>query len=137
MENRWPVILAAIQAIGAAFSTLTYFGITPEKLKMFAAGQPLWLVAAVVLLAGCIATVFYARRGLIIHRAIYGSYFGGQDVTEKVRSQVHDGSASFVVGSFLFGDPRPNELKSLTVDFSYRGKRDKKVIPQDNWCNLP
>ena len=134
----WLVICATIQAFGSLFGILGYLGITAEKLKMPAAGNPWLLVISLGLLVGSALTFSYAvRQRLVIHRAMYGSDFGGQDVTEKVRFQVHDGAANFVVGSFLFGDPRPNELKYLTVDYSYRGKRDKKITPQDNWCNLP
>jgi uncharacterized membrane protein YdjX (TVP38/TMEM64 family) len=62
VENRWLLAFAAIQAIGAIFSTLTYFGITSERLMQAAGHSNWWLVVAVFCSIGCIATLFFARH---------------------------------------------------------------------------
>jgi hypothetical protein len=84
-----------------------------------------------------VVLVSFLWKSLEIHEAIYGSEFGGQDVTDVVRRQIHDGRASFIVGSDLFGDPRRDVFKRLTVNFSFQGKRQTKIVQQDHWCNLP
>jgi hypothetical protein len=77
-------------------------------------------------------------KALVIHRAIYGSDFGGLDVTDIVRGRVHDNRLNIKVGSGLFGDPCPNQFKHLTVEYSAGVlKHQTQVFQQDHWCNLP
>lgn len=107
------------------------FDVTGEAIN-FTVTAALWFVLVV-----CIVRT---RKGanLFIHRAIYGSDFGGQDVTALVRSLVQDNRLSIKVGSDIFGDPCPNQFKHLTVEYSHGGggKRFTKIVQQEHWCTL-
>jgi hypothetical protein len=103
--------------------------------------KPLALLSAIIgagLLAyAALSWVLHWRGSLTIHRSIYGSDFGGKDVTEQIRMHIKDGKVCEKIDSDLLGDPTPNQFKSLKVEYSFKGKRLTKVVQQDNWCTLP
>jgi hypothetical protein len=65
-------------------------------------------------------------QNLKIFKATYAARdgAGSADVTEKVASLVKDGVLDLKAAGELGGDPAPNHVKELTVEFEFDGVRD-------------
>lgn len=74
---------------------------------------------------------------LEIKKATYGKAERVADITEKARQSVVSGSLSLKAGNDLTnGDPAPNTLKELRVEFSLNGKDAVKVVPEGESISL-
>ena len=74
---------------------------------------------------------------LEIKKATYGKGEQVADITEKARQSVVSGSLSLKAGNDLTnGDPAPNTLKELRVEFSLNGKDEVKVVPEGESISL-
>jgi HEAT repeat protein len=71
-----------------------------------------------------------ARGQVVILKALYGDLPGGPsaDVTAKVAAMVKDGSMAIEASNGNFGDPVPNVVKKLRVDYSVNGVAVSKTV---------
>lgn len=70
---------------------------------------------------------------LEIKKAIYGKGAQVADVTEKARQSVLSGSLSLKADNALSGgDPAPNQVKELRVEFTLDGKDQVQVVAEGN-----
>jgi len=77
------------------------------------------------------------QAALEIKKATYGK--GGQvaDVTEAVRKAVVSGSLGLKAGNDLSnGDPAPNQVKELRIEFTLDGKDDVRNVPEGESITL-
>lgn len=74
---------------------------------------------------------------LVIHSALYGSGAEVVDVRDALRSRIRAGVLAACVGNHLGGDPSPHVRKTLTVEYSYRGKRRKLAVAEGGELILP
>jgi hypothetical protein len=85
--------------------------------------------------------LFFQRKGLIIHSAMYGLGPGSEiDVLEQVRSIVERGERQIRVHPDTFGipDPYPGKTKRLMVTFSHGNIKKKTITGTDyGYINLP
>jgi hypothetical protein len=80
---------------------------------------------------------YYVDR-LQITRAQYGAGNRFADVTERLRSMVQDGSLStWVTNSTMGVDPAEGKRKQLTVYYTLNGRRDRIVVNEGDYLNLP
>ncbi len=73
---------------------------------------------------------------VIIHSALYGSGPHRVDVRKSLLKTLRARRAAFV-GNQLGGDPTPNVMKDLQLDFSYRGARKQVSIPEGGSLSFP
>jgi hypothetical protein len=74
---------------------------------------------------------------LEIKKATYGKDGQVADITEKARQSVVSGSLSLKAGNDLAnGDPAPNQLKELRIEFALNGKDEVKVVPEGESISL-
>jgi hypothetical protein len=77
------------------------------------------------------------QPALEIKKATYGK--GGQvaDVTEAVRKAVVSGSLAVKAGNNLAnGDPAPNQVKELRLEFTLDGKDEVRILPEGESITL-
>ena len=76
---------------------------------------------------------------LAVQSALYGNSPVWKDVTNSVRSLVHDGRLSLTVTNALSlsGDPCPNQKKQLIIHYWYRGETRKIEAAENSDVNLP
>lgn len=77
---------------------------------------------------------------LIIRRAIYGpvnTAQAGKDETPRIRNLVQNDRLAILVSHDLLGDPFPNQLKQLTVEYTFEGQLLSRITPEGHYCNLP
>lgn len=77
-----------------------------------------------------------ARR-LVIHSASYGAGDKQLDVRSALTSRLRDGTLAACVGNHLRGDPCPGVVKSLTVEYSHKGRRHTLTVPEGGELRLP
>ena len=74
---------------------------------------------------------------VVIDRARYETEDGrGADVTEKVRALVAEGEREFSANNSTFGDPVPNVVKRLVVEYRIEGKPHKAVVAENDVAEL-
>ena len=59
------------------------------------------------------------------------------DVTAKVAAMVRDGSLSVHADNTLAGDPAPNLVKQMRVDYTYKGRRYTKTVDENETLVIP
>jgi ppGpp synthetase/RelA/SpoT-type nucleotidyltranferase len=74
---------------------------------------------------------------LTIHSARYGGSGEFVDVTAAVAKQVAAGHLEILASNELAGDPCPGKLKELTVEYSHRGHKQTRTIPEGETLSLP
>jgi len=79
-----------------------------------------------------------ASKEFTIIDARWGAGDATQNVTEFLRSKVMDGRLEIqATVQALDRDPAPMARKKLTVHYSYAGKEDTKIVPEDSWLSIP
>lgn len=72
-----------------------------------------------------------------IDRARYETSDGrGADVTERIRSLVGEGERQIPASNALFGDPVPNVVKRLVIEFHVDGKPVSRTVPENGVVEL-
>jgi hypothetical protein len=76
-----------------------------------------------------------------IRKVIYGVLTEEQpsvvDVTAKVAAMVRDGALTVQADNSLAGDPAPNLVKQMRVDYTYNGKPYTKTVDENATLTLP
>ena len=75
-------------------------------------------------------------RSVVIHKALYGAKRHRVDVRDALLKELWVRGKVYV-GNQLAGDPRPNTSKDLQLEFSYRGIRQKAVLPEGTLLRVP
>jgi predicted nucleotide-binding protein with TIR-like domain len=75
-------------------------------------------------------------RNVVIHSALYGAREHRLDVKKALIKEFRARGSVFV-GNQLAGDPCPNVVKDLQLDSSYRGTRQKVVLPEGRSLQFP
>jgi hypothetical protein len=75
-------------------------------------------------------------RYVTIHSAQYGSGPHRLDVKKSLLKELRARRTAFV-GNQLGGDPTPNVMKDLRLDFSFRGDRKQVNIPEGSSLSFP
>ena len=75
-------------------------------------------------------------RHITIYSALYGSGPHRVDVKKSLLKELRARRTAFV-GNQLGGDPTPNVVKDLQLDFSYRGERKQVIIPEGGLLAFP
>lgn len=75
-------------------------------------------------------------RNVVIHKALYGAREHRVDVKKAILKEFRARGSVFV-GNQLAGDPCPNVVKDLQLDFSYRGTKQKVVLPEGSSLQFP
>jgi hypothetical protein len=99
------------------------------------------------ILAGVVATSQVNRTGphnnsnlrLDIQRAIYGYNGKGNDVTNRVRSQIRNNRIDMEVNNdTMGGDPNQGNKKNLKVVYTYgNGKAQTRFVNEHDWLRIP
>jgi hypothetical protein len=77
-------------------------------------------------------------NGLKIIRGYYGVQGRTANVTDVLRSRIHDGVLSFVVtNSALGGDPAIGADKILIVVYRYQGRESATAVREGNALTIP
>jgi hypothetical protein len=77
-------------------------------------------------------------NGLQIFRAYYGVQGRTVNVTDLLRSRIHDGALTLVVtNGALGGDPATGEDKVLIVVYKYQGKETATAVREGNTLTIP
>ncbi|MFO7976802.1 MAG: family 16 glycoside hydrolase [Candidatus Hydrogenedentota bacterium] len=77
--------------------------------------------------------------GVVIQKALYGDLPGGasKDVTAKVAQMVESGAMAIGASNGNFGgDPAPNIVKQLRIDYTVNGVEHSKVVREGQTLNL-
>jgi hypothetical protein len=77
------------------------------------------------------------KVGFTIESAIYGADDHLIDVTDIVQSSISNGKLRVIAGNQLIGDPSPGTSKTLTINYTYNGKREIKVVKEGDILSLP
>jgi len=77
------------------------------------------------------------QGGLHINRAIYGRDNRNSDVTSRLNSQIQGNQLSMVVNNQnMGGDPAPNQVKTLTVQYAVNGQSRQMVLNEGETLQL-
>lgn len=73
-----------------------------------------------------------AADGIVIQKAVYGNLPDGPmaDVTDKVKAIIETGARSVDASNLTFGDPAPNVVKKLRVDYTDNGTAISKTTAE-------
>jgi len=75
---------------------------------------------------------------LQIDRAVYGYNGKGNDVTNRVRSQIRNNRVEMEVNNdTMGGDPNKGNKKNLKVVYTYGGKQRTKFVNEKDWLRIP
>lgn len=76
--------------------------------------------------------------GIEIRSAVYGDWPDGAyaDVTDKVKQAVQDGTFSIIAQNADYGDPAPNIVKKLHLEYLERGVVKQKTVSEGATMNL-
>ena len=76
---------------------------------------------------------------LRILEAVYGAGDSVVDVTAQLQELVHKGGLLFTVSNGLFGDPCPNQLKTLRFTYQLPGddRQYTEQVPEHQFVSLP
>lgn len=77
------------------------------------------------------------ESGLTIHSAKYGAGGHWTDVSAVLKGHIVEGRLNVIAGNQLAGDPAPNVVKELSVDYSYRDKRQTTTVKEGESLSLP
>jgi DUF3011 family protein/DnaJ-like protein len=78
------------------------------------------------------------QGNLQILRAVYGAGNRLSDVTNRLNSQIRDNQLSLqVTNDTMGGDPSPNQVKTLTVQYTYNGSSAQAIVNEGNYLSLP
>ena len=112
--------------------------------------KALWLMCALLLV--CVASAVAASAQvnrtyntnnnnlrLQIQRAIYGYNGKGNDVTNRVRSQIRNNQINMqVTNDTMGGDPNHGNKKNLKVVYTYgNNKSHSKYVNEKDWLRIP
>lgn len=75
-------------------------------------------------------------RNVTIHEALYGAREHRVDVKKALLKELLARGSAYV-GNQLGGDPCPNTPKDLQLEFSFRGRRQKVVVPEGGSLQFP
>ena len=96
------------------------------------------LLIALVAIAPLQAQVVVNPGRLKINNAIYGRNGQGANVTNRVRSMIHNNSLDFKVNnSNLGGDPNVGADKFLRISYTYQGQTRTASFKEGERCRLP
>lgn len=75
---------------------------------------------------------------IAVQRAYYGpsSGAGGADVTARVAGMVASGQYAIPATNSIFGDPTPDVVKQLTVEYTLNGKPMKQTVAENDTLEL-
>jgi DnaJ-like protein len=77
-------------------------------------------------------------RALRINRAVYGREGRGKDVTRRVRAMVRDNRLDVEVNNeTMGGDPNEHTRKTLKVDYTFLGRRQSRVVNENDRLRIP
>ncbi|MBL7075077.1 hypothetical protein ISS37_07555 [candidate division KSB1 bacterium] len=79
----------------------------------------------------------HAGGELEIHSAQYGVPGHYVDVLEQVLAQVQGAQVEVYAGNHLAGDPCPNTVKELVVEYTYRDERRTRRVTEGHILSLP
>ena len=110
---------------------LSWLGTNVPVSRIIVVGLVLWSLASLIY-------IWLELRRVVIHAASYDSINRRKDVTEPVRKMVEkDGVHTIPVENDLFGgDPDYGQPKTFTIDYSTRGRRRKKTVPEHEHVTL-
>jgi hypothetical protein len=75
---------------------------------------------------------------LQISRAIYGYNGKGDDVTNRIRSQIRNDRVDMEINNdTMGGDPNHGEKKNLKVVYTYGGKQRTKFVNEHDRLRIP
>lgn len=78
------------------------------------------------------------RRGLQIHSAYYGAQGKTKNVTRLLKSKILANKLTVTASNeAMGGDPLPNNLKQLTIEYYYHGQRFTKIINEHDTAVIP
>ncbi len=70
---------------------------------------------------------------LFIRKAVYGDLANNKsdDVTEQVANLVRKNTLSLKADNETFGDPAPNVVKKLRIDYTFDGVKKSKTVAEN------
>jgi len=70
---------------------------------------------------------------LFIHKALYGDLAGNKtdDVTDQIKNLVRKNTLSVKADNESFGDPAPNVVKKLRIDYTFDGVKKSKTVAEN------
>jgi hypothetical protein len=75
---------------------------------------------------------------LRITRAVWGAGKRTADVTARLNGQIHDGQIRLpVTNDNMGGDPAHNQVKTLTVWYTFNGRAAQVTLNENDFLNLP
>lgn len=75
---------------------------------------------------------------LQIERAIYGYNGKGNDVTNRVRSQIRNNRVEMEINNDTMGsDPNHGAKKNIKVVYTYGSQRHTKLVNEKDWLRIP
>ena len=97
-------------------------------------------IAALLFVALLMLAPLHAQMGgrLKINNATYGKNGQGANVTNQVRSMIHNNTLDFKVSnSNLGGDPNKGADKILRISYTYQGQTRAAQFKEGDRCRLP
>jgi hypothetical protein len=81
---------------------------------------------------------YYDNRGsLHVNRATYGAGYRTSDVTARLNSQIQNGQINEqVTNQSMGGDPAPQQVKNLTVQYTMNGQTNQVVVNEGDTLRL-
>jgi hypothetical protein len=77
------------------------------------------------------------RGSLHVNRATYGSGYRTSDVTARLNSEIQNGQINEqVTNQSMGGDPAPQQVKSLTVQYTMNGQTNQVVVNEGDTLRL-
>jgi hypothetical protein len=75
---------------------------------------------------------------LLIRKAVYGDLANNKtdDVTDQVQGLVRKNTLSIKADNDTFGDPAPNVVKKLRIDYTFDGTQKSKTIPENGTLTI-
>jgi hypothetical protein len=75
---------------------------------------------------------------LFIHKALYGDLTNNKadDVTDQLRALVSKNTLSVKADNETFGDPAPNVVKKLRVDYTFDGVKKSKSVAENGTLTI-
>jgi membrane-bound inhibitor of C-type lysozyme len=82
--------------------------------------------------------IYNYQSGLRINRAVYGAGNNASDVTSRLNSQIQGDQLNLRVNNdTMGGDPAPNQVKTLTVQYAINGQTNQVVVNEGDTLRLP
>src|SRR5437899_653687 len=147
MSLRGHVAPTLHNAVGTIIATIVIAAAGASYIGLRRAGSvtlPIWMLSIIfVVFAGIIVwSVLSVRRSrranaFFVHRATWGAGDHVGDVTDVVRSNVHDGTLSIRAGNDILGiDPCHGTGQYLKIEYSYCGKQLSRSVPESDTLTI-